>query len=190
MVLALVSLVLLVGAGIHARVTHAHRHRTIELLLVWWMVGSGVLGALGGAMHLGPTSTELAERIGYEPSMFQWEVGWGDIAVGLLGVGVLWRRDGWVEAAVLAWAVSYWGDTIGHVMQWVAHDNTEPDNIGVIPGDILGPLLAIGLLIAYRRTAPRRPSQHAGGGAPDDGLPGPRDQGTATAAPRGEGAST
>lgn len=175
------SLVLLVGAVVQARVTHAHRHRTIELLLVWWVVGNGVLSALGGVMHLGPNSTDLAEQIGYEPSMFQWEVGWGDIAVGLLGVGVLWRRDSWIEAAVLAWTVSYWGDTIGHVMQWVEHDNTEPDNIGVIPGDVLAPLLAIGLLIAYRRSAHRETTN--GAGAPDDGAPTAPGRSAATTAP-------
>ena len=36
-------------------------------------------------------------------------------------------------------------------MQLTVHDNTAPNNVWAIPSDIFGPLLAIGLLIAYRR---------------------------------------
>ena len=84
--------------------------------------------------------------------MFEWEVGWGDIAIGVLGVGCAWRhfRDGWMTAAVVALAISFWGDAIGHIMQLVAHDNHAPDNVWAIPADIGGPLLALILLVLYR----------------------------------------
>ena len=36
-------------------------------------------------------------------------------------------------------------------MQWVAHDNTDPDNVWAIPADIIAPVVSITLLIAYRR---------------------------------------
>jgi hypothetical protein len=36
-------------------------------------------------------------------------------------------------------------------MQWTVHDNTAPNNVWAIPSDILGPLLAVMLLVAYRR---------------------------------------
>ncbi len=37
-------------------------------------------------------------------------------------------------------------------MQWIAHDNTAPNNVGAIPSDLLQPLAAVLLLVAYRRT--------------------------------------
>lgn len=148
--------VALVGAAIHVKRTDAHGGRALELFLVWWIVANGVMAILGGISHIGPTSDEVAEGIGYVQSMFQWEVGWGDITVGVLLVGVARWRDGWLTAAVVAWAISYWGDAIGHVMEWVSHDNTAPSNTWALPSDILGPLVAVALLIAFRRARQAR----------------------------------
>ncbi len=84
-------------------------------------------------------------------------VGWADVAIGVLGIGCAWRRDGWLTAAVVVLAICYWGDAIGHIMQYTVHDNTAPDNVWAIPSDIIGPLLAVVLLIAYRRMSWRVP---------------------------------
>lgn len=158
---AFTLLTLVVGALLH---TFLDRHgdrrtrrRVIELWLLWFVVGGGVWAIIGGLSHIGPTSTQIADSIGYRQSFFQWEVGWADIAVGVLGVGCVWKRDGWLTAAVVALAILYWGDTIGHIMQWSVHDNTAPSNVGAIPSDILQPLVAVILLIAYRRTSAATP---------------------------------
>ncbi|MDQ1306566.1 MAG: hypothetical protein QG671_2398 [Actinomycetota bacterium] len=154
----LAPLVLLViGWGIHVLLDRKPNrrtgHRVVELALLWVMVWLGAWALFGGLLHLGPTAGAIAESIGYAPSMFQWEVGWADIAIGVLGVGCAWkaRRDGWLTAAVVVLAISYWGDAIGHIMQYYAHDNTATSNVWAIPSDILQPLLAIILLVAYRR---------------------------------------
>ena len=132
-------------------------HRVVELALLWILVFFGAWSIYGGIAHLTGLSGQLATEIGYAPSMFQWEVGWGDIAVGVLGVGCAWRalRDNWMTAAVVVLVISYGGDAIGHVMELVAHDNTAPDNVWAIPGDILQPLLAVVLLVVYRLGTPR-----------------------------------
>jgi hypothetical protein len=154
-------IVLVVGTVVHLLVDrrrHPERagpRRTVELALLWILVFGGAWAIFGGLSHISGQAPELAESIGYRSSMFQWEVGWGDIAIGVLGVGCIWKRDGWMTAAVVALAVSYGGDAIGHVMQWVEHDNTAPDNVWAIPSDVLQPLLAIVLLIAYRRLPER-----------------------------------
>jgi hypothetical protein len=57
---------------------------------------------------------------------------------------------------VVALAISFGGDAVGHLMQLVVHDNRAPANVWSLPSDVLQPLLAIGLLVAYRRT--RRPA--------------------------------
>lgn len=143
------------GWGVHVALDRHPDKRTgrrvVELLLLWVLVFGGVWALFGALGHLGPNSFEIAEGIGYTPSMFQWEVGWADVAIGVLGIGCIRWRDGWLNAAVVTLAVCYWGDAIGHVMQYTVHDNTAPDNVWAIPSDILGPLMAVVLLIVYRR---------------------------------------
>jgi hypothetical protein len=149
--------VLLLGWAVHLAADRhpdrRSRRRVIELALLWLLVGGGVTNIVGGFAHIGPNSAAIADQIGYRPSMFQWEVGWGDIAIGTLGVGcALPRLRGtWMTAAVVAWTISFGGDAVGHLMQLVAHDNREPSNVWSLPSDVLMPLLAIALLVAYRR---------------------------------------
>ncbi|WP_188193560.1 DUF6790 family protein [Nonomuraea sp. SYSU D8015] len=146
--LAVAALVHTLVDGAPARRT---RHRVIELWLLWFVAGGGVLAMFGGLMHIGPYAPQIADSIGFARSPFQWEVGWADIAVGLIGLLSIWNRGSFMTAAVIALAVLYWGDAAGHIMQWVAHDNTAPYNIWTIPTDILQPLIAVVLLILYRR---------------------------------------
>ena len=147
-------LLTIVGFAIHAGIDKSPQRRTgvrlVELALLWLLVVGGVWALLAALGHLGPNSDEIADGIGYAPSMFQWEVGWADAAIGVLGIGCLWMRDQWMTAAVVTLSICYLGDAIGHIMQYTAHDNTATNNVGAIPSDILGPVLAIGLLIALR----------------------------------------
>lgn len=147
--------ILIVGGTIHVFADRKPNRRTarrvVEIYLIWLMAGGGVWAIIGGLGHISGNSDELAETIGYAPSMFQWEVGWGDIAVGVLGFVCIWKRNGWLTAAVVALALSYGGDAIGHIMQWTVHDNTAPDNVWAIPSDVAQPLIAIVLLVVYRR---------------------------------------
>ncbi len=113
----------------------------------------GVWEIIGGIGHISGQSGEVAKSIGYRPSMFQWEVGWADIGLGVPGLGCIWKRDAWMTAAVVMLAISFGGDAIGHIIQWAKHSNTEPDNVWAIPSDLVGPLLAVLLLIRYRRTS-------------------------------------
>jgi len=146
----------LVGWTVHValdrKADRRTKHRVVELLLLWMLVVTGVFGLTSGIMHISGLSGYLAEGIGYAPSMFQWEVGWGDIALAVLLIGTAWKslRGTWMTAAVVVLTVQYTGDAIGHVMQYVAHDNTAPDNIWAIPSDFLQPIVAIVLLLIYR----------------------------------------
>ncbi len=128
------------------------RHRVVELLLLWLLVVTGVFGLLGGIGHISGLSDELAVQIGYVQSMFQWEVGWGDIALAVLLIGCAWPRfrGTWMTAAVVVLTIQYGGDGIGHIMEYVAHDNTASSNVYAIPSDILQPIIAIIVLVIYR----------------------------------------
>jgi hypothetical protein len=128
------------------------KHRVIELLLLWLLVSTGVFGLIGATGHVSGYSGELAEQIGYQQSMFQWEVGWGDFALSVLLIGCAWPRlrGTWMTAAVVVLVIQYGGDAIGHIMEYVAHDNTAPSNVWAIPSDILQPVFAVVLLVIYR----------------------------------------
>lgn len=99
--------------------------------------------------------------------MSQWEVGWADIAFGVLGIACAWtvNRGGWLTATVVGTSVALVGDGIGHIMQLVAHGNTAPNNVLALPSDFLTPALMVVLLVLYRRrgaTAGARISAAAG----------------------------
>jgi hypothetical protein len=128
-------------------------HRTAELMLLWVVVLGGVWAILGGLTLTDGQSHQSAVSIGYEPSMYQWEVGWADFAIGILGVACARKalRGQWMTAAVTVLAVCYGGDAIGHIMQWSAHNNTAPVNVWSIPYDLLQGGLAVLLLVIYRR---------------------------------------
>lgn len=131
--------------------------RLVEIALLWVVVGLAVWGLIGVLGHIGPDSEQMAVSIGYAPSMFQWEVGFGDLALSTLGIVAFWWRDRWMTAAVVALAISYWGDAIGHIMQYVGDGNVAPNNVWAIPSDIVQPLLGIVLLVLYRRGLGRLP---------------------------------
>ncbi len=65
----------LVGWIIHVLVdgvpNRRTKHRVLELLLLWMLVVTGVFGVISGFLHASSLSSELAELIGYAPSMFQ-----------------------------------------------------------------------------------------------------------------------
>jgi len=160
----------IIGWLVHVFVDRVPNRRTgprvVELLLLWMLVVTGAFGLLGGYGHVSGMSGQLAEQIGYQQSMFQWEVGWGDIALSVLLVACAWPRfrGSWMTAAVVVLTIQYGGDAIGHIMEYVAHDNTAPSNVWAIPSDILQPIAAIVLLTLYRRQTPAREAAAASSG--------------------------
>jgi heme A synthase len=146
----------LIGAAIHLHRDKRPRttERTLEIFLVWWMVVAVGIAAIFGAMfHLfdGPAT---AREIGYTngDGGFQTEVGFADLAIGVLGVLCFRFRDGFLLAAVIAVSIAYLGDAYGHLHQEAIHDNHDPDNTGLLLwSDFITPLVAIALYAAWRR---------------------------------------
>lgn len=156
--------VLLVGFLAHVLLDRSAVRRTggrvYELAALWLLVGMGAFNLWGGFGHTGPTSDQVAAAIGYAPSMFQWEIGWADIALGVLGVLCVRRshRSDWTNATLVALTVSFYGDGIGHVMQLVGHGNLAPDNVWAIPTCFLVPALsALFVHLARRHGTYSRP---------------------------------
>jgi hypothetical protein len=148
-------------------------HRMAELMLLWVVILGGVWTILGGLSLIDGQSHQGAISTGYAPSMYQWEVGWADIAIGVLGVACARKalRGQWMNAAVAVLAIAFGGDAIGHITQWIAHDNTAPVNVWAIPQDIVQAGLAVLLLLIYRRlegsaSSPPRQLAEAGSANP------------------------
>ena len=146
----------LIGAAIHLHRDEQPRSaaRTLEIFLVWWMVVAvGIAAIFGSMFHLfdGPST---AREIGYTngDGGFQTEVGFADLAIGVLGVLCFRFRDGFLLAAVIAVSIAYLGDAYGHLHQEAIHDNHDPDNTGLLLwSDIITPLVAVALHRAWWR---------------------------------------
>ncbi|MFZ0215174.1 MAG: DUF6790 family protein [Candidatus Dormiibacterota bacterium] len=143
----------LVGFGIHvALAKHRSGPRIVELLLLWLFgITMGAVGLFAGLGHT-VFAQQTAASIGFPPNNpFQWEVAWADIALGVLGLICIRRRDFWWPTAI-ANAVFLWGAAWGHIYQLVVNGNHHPDNSGpTLYADILIPLAVIVLLIVHQR---------------------------------------
>jgi hypothetical protein len=146
----------LIGAAIHCHRDSRPRSsaRTLEIFLVWWMVVAVGVAAIFGAMFHFFDGPKTAQEIGFTngDGGFQTEVGFADLAIGVLGVLCCRFRDGFLLAAVIAVSIAYLGDAYGHLHQAAIHDNHAPDNTGLtLWADFIAPLVAIALYAARSR---------------------------------------
>ncbi len=146
----------LIGAAIHRHRDNQPRStaRTLEIFLIWWMVVAVGIAAIFGAMFHFFDGPDTAREIGFSngDGGFQTEVGFADLAIGVLGVLCARFRDGFLLAAVIAVSICYLGDAYGHLHQAAIHDNHAPDNTGLtLWADFIAPLVAIGLYTLWRR---------------------------------------
>jgi hypothetical protein len=128
------------------------RERRLELFLLYLLgIGAGANGIGGFSGHLF-ASDQVAEAIGWPAgNPFQLEVGFANLAIGILGVIAIHRRDGLREATVIAATVFSVGATIVHGMDILETGNLAPGNTVQNVGNLLRPALLIAFLAASRR---------------------------------------
>ena len=138
-----------------------HRERRLEIFLLY-LFGVGVAGGgIGGFFGHFFISDSVAESIGWPSgSPFQLEVGFANLAVGILGIVAMGRRDGFREATVIAATVFSLGATVVHVMDVIESGNLAPGNTIQNVSNLLKPTLLIAFLVASRR-AERLPDSEA-----------------------------
>lgn len=164
MIYVVYALVAVFGAAVHLWHHPADRvaGRAVEVALIWWIVVTiGIAGIVGAGFHLfdGPA---IAKEIGFTrgDGGFQTEVGFGDLALGVIAVLAIWFRDRFLLAVVIVAAISLWGDAYGHIHQAAVNDNHDPDNTGpVLYADILFPLIAATLYIIRERLLGGEPAE-------------------------------
>ncbi len=128
------------------------RERKLEVFLLY-LFGVGVAGSgIGGFFGHFFISDSVAESIGWPTgNPFQLEVGFANLAVGILGILAMGRRDGFREATVIAVTVFGVGATIVHTRDIIETGNLAPGNTLQNVSNLLKPALLIGFLAASRR---------------------------------------
>jgi hypothetical protein len=148
---SVLPLIIAVGHVALDKTAHS-RERRLEICLLY-LFGIGVAGSgIGGFFGHFFLSETVAESIGWPAgNPFQLEVGFANLAIGVLGIVAMGRRDGFREATVIAVTVFAVGATIVHVMDIVETGNLAPCNTIQNIGNLLKPALLIIFLAASRR---------------------------------------
>lgn len=126
-----------------------------EVYLIYlFMLGVAASGLSGFFGHVF-TPDAVAESIGWpKGSPFQQEMGFANLALGVLGLVAAGRRDGFREATVIAVAVVGVGATVVHVNDIVQEGNLAAGNSLQNVGNLLRPALLIAALILSRHIEP------------------------------------
>lgn len=150
------SVLPVLAATIHVALDKSCRSRlrTLEVFLLY-LFGVGVAGSgIGGFFGHFFISDTVAQSIGWpKGNPFQLEVGFANLALGVLGIVAMGRRDdGFREATVIAVSVFGLGATIVHAIDIFETGNLSPGNTLQNVSNLFKPALLIGFLVALRRT--------------------------------------
>lgn len=135
------------------------RQQKLELYLIY-LFGLGVAGSgLGGFFGHMFLSDVVAESIGWPSgSPFQLEMGFANLALGLLGLVAAARRDSFREATVLAVVTVGVGATVVHVLDILQTGNLAPGNTVQNVANLVRPLFLVWCLRASRKLEAAGPS--------------------------------
>lgn len=128
--------------------------RRIELFMVYLLAISVGANGLGGAFGHLFLSDLVAEGVGWPAgSPFQLEMGFANLLIGVLGIMAINRRDGIRTAAIIATTILGVGATGIHIWDIAATSNLSPGNTIQNLGNLLDPMLLIGLTRLASRNA-------------------------------------
>ena len=126
----------------------------IELFIVYLLAISVGANGLGGAIGHLFLSDLIAEGVGWPTgSPFQLEMGFANLLVGVLGIMAISHRDGFRTATIIATTILGVGATSVHIWDISATGNLSPGNTIINLGNLLDPVLLIGLSWLASRNA-------------------------------------
>jgi hypothetical protein len=144
-------------AAIHVRLdTRASgRLQRVEVYLIYlFMLGVGASGISGFFGHIF-TPDAVAESIDWpKGSPFQQEMGFANLALGVMGLVAAVRRDGFREATVIAVTIVGVGATLVHVIDIVQEGNLAAGNSIQNLANLMKPALLIPMLWVSRHSEP------------------------------------
>lgn len=103
-----------------------------ERYLAWLLLlAVGADGVWAGVFHM--FFPEIAsQKIGWQPSPFEFEIGVSDAAMGIVAIASFWRGLEF-RTAIASYAILFYaGVTIGHFVQAFGHGNFASDNFGLL----------------------------------------------------------
>jgi hypothetical protein len=129
--------------------------RVTEVLLLYLLVIFAGVGGLIGFLGHAFKARDIALKIGWQPSPFQFEVAVANLAFGVLGILCPWQRRGFRTATGIGVAVFLLGCAYGHFKDMIVHGNFSPYNVGAVLwiNDVSVPL-AILITLLLRRILP------------------------------------
>jgi hypothetical protein len=144
-------------AALHIRLDSSAKDRLwkVEVYLIYlFMLGVAASGLSGFFGHVF-TPDAVAESIGWpQGSPFQQEMGFANLALGILGLVAAGRRDGFREATVVTVTIVGVGATVVHVIDILQEGNLAAGNSIQNVANLLKPALLIPILIVSRRSEP------------------------------------
>jgi hypothetical protein len=142
-----ISLPAAIHLGAHR---HRDRSRRVEIVLMYVLGVSGAIGMFNVVAHT-VFAHDVAVSIGWPPgSPFQTEVGFANLAIGIVGFACFWRYDFWLPA-ILAKAAFAWGAGLTHVLDIAETGNLGSNNAGpILAWDFLLPVVLVALYILAR----------------------------------------
>jgi hypothetical protein len=135
-----------VPAALHLAATRRRdRAGSAEIVLMYVIGVSGAIGMFNVFAHT-VLADEVAASIGWPTgSPFQTEVGFANLAIGIVGFACFWRYDFWLPA-IIAKSVFAFGAGVTHVVDIVRHGNVAANNAGpILAWDFLLPITLVGL---------------------------------------------
>ena len=142
-------------AALHVRLDTSAQDRLwkVEVYLIYlFMLGVGASGLSGFFGHVF-TPDAVAESIDWpKGSPFQQEMGFANLALGVLGFIAAGRRDGFREATVIAVTIVGLGATVVHLIDIIQEGNLAAGNSIQNLANLLKPALLIPMLIVSRRS--------------------------------------
>jgi hypothetical protein len=148
------SLLPVLLASLHVRLDRGSKDRlwTTEVYLIYLFVLGVAGGGLSGFFGHVFTPDIVAESIDWPTgNPFQQEMGFANLALGVMGFIAAVRRDGFREATVIAVTIVGVGATVVHMIDMIQGGNLAPGNSIQNIGNLLKPALLIPLLIVSRR---------------------------------------
>ena len=126
-----------------------------EIVLMYVLGVSGAIGMSNVLLHT-VLADDVAATIGWpQGNPFQMEVGFANLAIGMIGFACFWRYDFWLPA-IVAKSVFAWGAGVTHVLDIVRTGNLSSNNAGpILVWDFLLPVVAFSLYIVARAARER-----------------------------------
>ncbi|MEJ5304507.1 MAG: DUF6790 family protein [Ignavibacteria bacterium] len=92
-------------------------------------------------------SKQVAQKIGWESNLFQKELGWVSLGIGISGILCYWIRDNFWIATIIPFSTFLIGAGAIHIIEMIRNKNFEPGNTWIILPDFLMPITLIVLLV-------------------------------------------